>query len=128
MLAPKELLDANPATQILQYSFEGKDLNIDTLSSGEQEVINIVFDFLLREPSDSIVMFDEPELHLHPELCYRMLFALQDIGKPILNKFTSNTKLDLTYLKRMYMQAAENHDPSPFADIIEIFEYFNNNA
>jgi predicted ATP-dependent endonuclease of OLD family len=43
--------------------------------------VNIVFDFLLRNPSDCIVFFDEPELHLHPELSYKLLQTLSSIGK-----------------------------------------------
>jgi hypothetical protein len=35
---------------------------------------------LLRNPHDCIVFFDEPELHLHPELSFRLLKALQVIG------------------------------------------------
>jgi hypothetical protein len=55
------------------------------LSSGEREVVNIVFDFLLRAPSDCVVIFDEPELHLHPELSYRLLQTLRRTG--IRNQF-----------------------------------------
>jgi hypothetical protein len=39
-----------------------------------------VFDFLLRSPRDCIVIFDEPELHLHPELSYKLLQTLRNVG------------------------------------------------
>jgi hypothetical protein len=80
LLAPKELLDADPKNQTLNYTFEGQPLSISSLSSGEREVVNIVFDFLLRKPTDCIVIFDEPELHLHPELSYKLLQTLRGIG------------------------------------------------
>jgi hypothetical protein len=51
-----------------------------SLSSGEREVINIVFDVLLRKPSDCVIFFDEPELHLHPDLSYRLINTLRSIG------------------------------------------------
>ncbi len=35
---------------------------------------------MLRSPSHCIVFFDEPELHLHPELSYRLLNTLRSIG------------------------------------------------
>jgi hypothetical protein len=35
---------------------------------------------LLRDPSDCVVIFDEPELHLHPELSYRLLQTLRRTG------------------------------------------------
>jgi hypothetical protein len=65
----------------LKYTFDSQELNIETLSSGEREVVNIVFDFLLRNPSDCIVIFDEPELHLHPELSYKLLQTLRTVGE-----------------------------------------------
>jgi ABC-type cobalamin/Fe3+-siderophores transport system ATPase subunit len=80
LLAPKELLDADPKLQQLQYSFQGSTFPVSSLSSGEREVVNIVFDFLLRSPSNCIVIFDEPELHLHPELSYKLLQTLRTVG------------------------------------------------
>jgi len=80
LLAPKTLVDADARLQKLTYSFEGQTFGIESLSSGEREVLNITFDFLLRSPSDCIVFFDEPELHLHPELSYRLLNTLRSIG------------------------------------------------
>jgi energy-coupling factor transporter ATP-binding protein EcfA2 len=80
LLAPKELVDPSARTQRLQYLHEGETLDFSTLSSGEREVVNIAFDFLLRSPEDCLIFFDEPELHLHPELSYRMIETLQTIG------------------------------------------------
>lgn len=80
LLAPKALLDVDLKRQQLMYSLDGKEFAIETLSAGEREVVNIVFDFLLRKPEDCIVLFDEPELHLHPELSYRLLQTLRSVG------------------------------------------------
>ena len=81
LLAPKELSDPDPKNQKLMYTVGGQEFGIDQLSSGEREVVNIVFDFLLRNPSDCIVFFDEPELHLHPELSYKLLQTLRGAGE-----------------------------------------------
>jgi hypothetical protein len=81
LLAPKELADLQPKTQILEYILNGERFPFDSLSSGEREVVNIVFDFLLRRPQDCIVFFDEPELHLHPELSYKMIRTLRESGE-----------------------------------------------
>jgi ABC-type cobalamin/Fe3+-siderophores transport system ATPase subunit len=81
LLGPKELLEVDVKAQQISYSLDGESRDLATLSSGEREVVNIVFDFLLRQPSDCIVFFDEPELHLHPELSYRLLQTLSAIGK-----------------------------------------------
>lgn len=81
LLAPKELVDPDPKNQQLYYVVNGEKFPISSLSSGEREVVNIVFDFLLRSPNDCIVIFDEPELHLHPELSYKLLQTLRTVGR-----------------------------------------------
>lgn len=81
LLAPKELVDPSARRQTLEYRLDGQVFDIATLSSGEREVVNIAFDTLLRRPSDCIVFFDEPELHLHPELSHRLIQTLQGIGQ-----------------------------------------------
>ena len=80
LLSPKILLDADIKNQRLTYQSEGETFGLESLSSGEKEVLNITFDFLLRSPSHCVVFFDEPELHLHPELSYRLLNTLRSIG------------------------------------------------
>ena len=80
LLAPKMLLDADIKNQRLTYEYGGQVFGLEALSSGEKEVLNITFDFLLRSPSHCIVFFDEPELHLHPELSYRLLSTMRSIG------------------------------------------------
>jgi len=81
LLGPKELVDINLQNQNLMYRHEGQERPISTLSSGEKEVLNIAFDFILRKPSDCIIFFDEPELHLHPELLSRLISTLRSVGK-----------------------------------------------
>lgn len=80
LLAPKEMLNLEVRNQTIYYQDKGQKFPIENLSSGEREVVNIVFDFILRNPSDCIVVFDEPELHLHPELSYKLLQTLSAVG------------------------------------------------
>jgi energy-coupling factor transporter ATP-binding protein EcfA2 len=80
LLAPKRLVDPSASNQRLDYEIDGTTFPFDSLSSGEREVVTIAFDFLLRKPQDCIVFFDEPELHLHPELSFRLIQTLQGIG------------------------------------------------
>lgn len=89
LLAPKTLVEVNTRDQVIYYEHNGRKLGFDTLSSGEREVVNIVFDFLLRGPEDCVVIFDEPELHLHPELSYKLLQTLSRAGKR--NQFIFST-------------------------------------
>ncbi|MEP7033164.1 MAG: hypothetical protein ABI879_04190 [Actinomycetota bacterium] len=50
LLAPKELVDPSVREQQLKYSFDDQVLPFSSLSSGEREVVNVAFDFLLRSP------------------------------------------------------------------------------
>jgi hypothetical protein len=80
LLAPKELVDPVLKDQILNFRDGTSQYPLASLSSGEREVVNVVFDFLLRNPTDCIVVFDEPELHLHPELSYKLIQTLKNSG------------------------------------------------
>jgi hypothetical protein len=80
LLGPKTLETIDPQSQKLRYVGNGAPLDAETLSSGEREVLNIAFDFQLRIPSDCIVFFDEPELHLHPELTFKLIATMRGIG------------------------------------------------
>ncbi|GAA5266123.1 hypothetical protein ACOSOMT5_P2550 [Acidiphilium sp. MT5] len=81
LLAPKVLTQPDLQNQRLMYQEGEEQRPVDTLSSGEREVVNIAFDFILRKPCDCIVFFDEPELHLHPELLNRLIKTLQTSGE-----------------------------------------------
>jgi len=81
LLSPKELEDIPVSNPKIQYIENGQVLPIDSLSSGEREVFTTVFDLLLHEPSDCIIFFDEPEMHLHPELSFRLLRTLKSVGE-----------------------------------------------
>ena len=81
LLGPKVLEKPTLDFRKLMYVEGEKRLDIESLSSGEIEVFRIVIDFVLREPSHCIVFFDEPELHLHPELLYRLITTLRSVGE-----------------------------------------------
>jgi len=80
LLGPKQLLEVSVKDQQIYFEHSDVRLPLDALSSGEKEVVNIVFDFILRAPRNCIVLFDEPELHLHPELSYKLLQTLAGLG------------------------------------------------
>jgi ABC-type cobalamin/Fe3+-siderophores transport system ATPase subunit len=89
LLPGRTLEKLNEQSQTVMYKIDDAILPLTSLSSGEREVVTIVFDFLLRDPKDSIIVFDEPELHLHPELSYRLLRTLRDVGER--NQFVLST-------------------------------------
>jgi len=57
----------------------GSELPFQDLSSGEKEVFFILSFFLRNDISDSIIIIDEPELHLHPELARKLLQSMRTI-------------------------------------------------
>lgn len=57
----------------------GDVLPFQDLSSGEKEVFFILSFFLRNDISDSIIIIDEPELHLHPELARKLLHSMRAI-------------------------------------------------
>jgi len=70
-----------------------------TLSSGEQEVIKVAFDLIWKRIRHSVILLDEPELHLHPTLAFRLIETLKDLGDGTnqIILFTHSSDLISTY-------------------------------
>lgn len=70
-----------------------------SLSSGEQEVVRVAFDLVWKRITHSIILVDEPELHLHPTLTFRLIEALKEFGDGTnqLIFFTHSADLISTY-------------------------------
>lgn len=82
LLYPKRMAQIKPSSNSIRYfDDDGTERDFSQLSSGEKEVIAITFDIQLQNPEDCIIVIDEPELHLHPELSYRLIKNLNSIGK-----------------------------------------------
>lgn len=83
VLPGKKLLDINPAQPSdFRYQDEyGQTLMFNSLSSGEQEVIKVLFDVARKEIRHSVIIVDEPELHLHPTLTFKLIESLKAIGE-----------------------------------------------
>lgn len=57
----------------------GNVIPFQDLSSGEKEVFFILSFFIRHDISDSIIIIDEPELHLHPELSRKLVRLMRTI-------------------------------------------------
>lgn len=57
------------------------EIDIDELSSGEKEIFNIFVRFHQLHPNGSVILFDEADAHLHPDLDRRYLLELKEISK-----------------------------------------------
>lgn len=84
-LLPGKTLDPVDPSQLreFQYKIDGSDelLPFSSLSSGEQEVVKITFDLLWKKMTHCVFLIDEPELHLHPTLAFRLVETLRKLGK-----------------------------------------------
>ncbi len=69
----------SPSNNIYQFYLlkDGLEIEIDTISSGEREIINFIFGLFLEELNDGIVIIDEPELHLHPNWQKKLIQILK---------------------------------------------------
>jgi len=93
----KEVLINTSPYQFVVETPKG-NIDIDDLSSGEKEVFNTFVRFHQLEPHGSIILFDEADAHLHPDLERRYLACLQTI--------TSGNQLILTTHSPEMMMAA----------------------
>jgi predicted ATPase len=82
ILPEKELLDIDPASprEFRYRDTSGLELNFGSLSSGEQEVIKVLFDVARKDIRHSVIIVDEPDLHLHPTLTFKLIETLKNIG------------------------------------------------
>lgn len=70
----------SPENNIYQFYLlkDGLEIEIDTISSGEREIVNFIFGLFLEELNDGIVIIDEPELHLHPNWQKKLIQILKE--------------------------------------------------
>ena len=80
--APMKFADVRIDTSPFQYRIETPRgvIDLDDLSGGEKEVLNTYIRFHQLNPRGSIILFDEADAHLHPDLERRYLQVLRDIG------------------------------------------------
>lgn len=57
------------------------NIDIDDLSSGEKEIFNIFVRFHQLDPQGAVILFDEADAHLHPDLERRYLEALRKLTR-----------------------------------------------
>jgi len=82
LLYPKKMLPIDINSTTIQYLDEdGNTREFSELSSGEREVVILTFDLLAQNPSHCLILIDEPEVHLHPELTFRLIKVLKAIGE-----------------------------------------------
>jgi len=81
--APMKLVGVQIDSSPFQYIIETPRgiIDLDDLSSGEKEVLNTYVRFHQLQPKDAIILFDEADAHLHPDLERRYLSVLREVAK-----------------------------------------------
>jgi predicted ATPase len=59
---------------------QGRVYDLAEMSSGEQAVFPLLYEFVRQDIAHSVVLIDELELHLHPPQQQALLNALRRIG------------------------------------------------
>src|SRR6185295_12085109 len=80
--APMKFVDVLIHETPFQYVIETPRgvIDLDDLSSGEKEVLNTFIRFHQLNPRGAVILFDEADAHLHPDLERRYLEVLRGIG------------------------------------------------
>lgn len=82
-LLPDKTLDDIDPKNLREFHYRVGDsgpLAFSTLSAGEQEVVKIAFDLMWKQIRHCVIFLDEPELHLHPTLTFRLIETIKEIG------------------------------------------------
>lgn len=73
------MIDKSPFEFVI--STPSGNIDIDDLSSGEKEILNIFIRFHQLKPKGAVILFDEADAHLHPDLERRYLEVLRKLAK-----------------------------------------------
>lgn len=91
----------SPEDNIYQFYLlkDSLEIEIDTISSGEREIINFIFGLFLEKLNDGIIIIDEPELHLHPNWQKKLIQILKEEteNKNIQILFVTHSSSFITY-------------------------------
>lgn len=80
--APMKFKDVLIHTSPFEFAIETPrgTIDLDDLSAGEKEVLNTFIRFHQLNPRAAVILFDEADAHLHPDLERRYLQVLRQIG------------------------------------------------
>ena len=82
LLTPKKFVEIDFSSSPIKFIVETPQgvVDIDDLSSGEKEILFGYTELLKVYPENSIILFDEPDLHLNQEVERKIVPLLRSIG------------------------------------------------
>ncbi|MCE0963473.1 AAA family ATPase [Pseudomonas putida] len=88
---------------------------VDQASSGEKEILVLLFAIFGLNVRDAVVIVDEPELHLHPRLQKKIYQLLEQLAETTANQFilathsaTFVSPSSIQYVSRVYNENGES--------------------
>jgi len=103
------MLPDSPAEVELRFAADrSASVKADDSGSGLRDLLAIVY-FAL-EPSSDLVLIEEPESHMHPEMQKKLLSFLQTTGKQYFLTTHSNVFLDGAFVDRVFFTKFENNE------------------
>ncbi len=83
LLIPKKFKEVDLSTSPVKFIVETPqgEVDIDDLSSGEKEILFCYTELIKLQPNNSIILYDEPDLHLNQEVERALIPILRRIGK-----------------------------------------------
>jgi predicted ATPase len=80
---PMRFKDVQIDTSPFKYIIETPkgEIDIDDLSSGEKEILNTFIHFHQLNPENAVILFDEVDAHLHPDLERRYLYLFKRMAE-----------------------------------------------
>jgi AAA15 family ATPase/GTPase len=82
-IVPKE--DANPSRDVYKFNIEGYNKIRNRFSSGQSIILYIVSEIVANIRLDSLLLYDEPETHLHPNAITQLMNTIYEL----VNEFES---------------------------------------
>jgi predicted ATPase len=83
LFAPKNFSDVDLSVSPVMFLIQTPEgqIDIDDLSSGEKEILSVFTNLHKLKLNNSIILFDEPDLHLNQEIDKKIVNILKNLGK-----------------------------------------------
>ncbi len=91
-LQDKQLMGVDQKTfRVLVKGAKGQQFSLDALSSGEKQIVLMLGEIQRRIRRGSLLLLDEPEIHLHPRWQRILVRALTDLASQYAAQFIITT-------------------------------------
>lgn len=102
----------------------GNEIHLNELSAGEKGIIHFIFSIYGFDIKNGIIIIDEPEIHLHPQIQRKYLSiieqAIEDLSLQVILVTHSSHFINLDTLPNVYRFYKENNSTKVVSPTIDI--------